>query len=64
MRGKARRVKPGKDQKERMLRSSQVPGEVESNLRQCGQVTKRPDERSSLRNEMLSFPRKQIKQIQ
>lgn len=51
-------VKPGDDQKERILRSSQVPREVEPNLCQCGQVAERPDKRSSLGNEMLSFPRK------
>lgn len=43
---------------------SQILEEVGPNLYQIGKVAKRPNKRSLLGNKMLSFPRKQIWQIQ
>lgn len=56
VRGKAVRIGPGYNSKEHAT-SSQIPRGAGPNWCQCGQVTKRPNKRFSLGNEMLSFPR-------
>lgn len=56
VRGKAVRIRPGYNSKEHAT-SSQIPRGVGPNWCQCGQVTKRPNKRFSLGNEMPSFLR-------